>query len=181
MVNLDDRGHEPIKTTSGLRRQSDQRRSTHLRQLPVEGLPDFGKARLRILDQVPFCENKDDRPPFPLDQIGDLEILDFKRVGGVHDKQHHLCEGDGPYGVCSGKLFQPLLNLRLTAQTCGVHQSYRPPVPGPVHGDRIPGDPRLRTRQETILSDQAVDQCRLPRIWTPHDGDPQRPLIVGKI
>ena len=64
------------------------------------------ESRRLILDQVPFGQDEHQAAPFPLDQVGDLQVLGFERVRGVHDQQHDLREGQRADRVLGGKLFE---------------------------------------------------------------------------
>ena len=99
-------------------------------------------------------------------------------MGGVDDQDNHLGKGDGPDGVRGGQLFQSLLDPGLPAQPRCVNQPDRASAQGPVHGDRISGDPCFRTGQQPVLADQPVHQGGLARIGTPDDSNAEGAVVV---
>ena len=54
-----------------------------LRQALLAGLAQCDKPLVAVADEVPFVDGNHEPPPFPGDQLCDLEILFLERVLGV--------------------------------------------------------------------------------------------------
>jgi hypothetical protein len=97
-----------------------------------------------------------------LDQVGDLQVLDLERVGGVHHQDHHLGEGDRADGVVGGELLQLFLHLGLASQAGGVDQADGASSQLQSTGMASRVIP-ASGRPAAALADQGVDQGDLPR------------------
>ena len=173
-VRLEHRRHQAIQPSPGLGRQGDDLRALDLRQEAVGLFDELGQLGRLVLDQVPFGQHEHQRPPLALHQVGDLQVLDLQRVGGVHHQDHHLSVGDRTDGIVGRQLLQLGLHLGLAAQTGGVDQPDGPIIPGPVDRDGVAGDPGLRAGQHPVLADQAIDQGRFASVRTADDRDGDR-------
>ena len=85
-MGLEHRRHQLFQAAPGFRRQGDDRRALHLRQLPLGFLDELGQLGLRILDQVPLGQDENQRPAFTLDQIGDLITPEDQSSGDAVNK-----------------------------------------------------------------------------------------------
>ncbi len=173
-MGLEDCRHQPVQVAARLGRQGDHGRAPNLRQLARHLFLQLLEPDLGILHQIPFGQDEDQGAALALHQVGDLQVLDFQGVGGVHHQQDHLGKGDGADGVLGGKPLEFLLHLGLAAQACGVHQPHSAIVPGPVHGNGVAGDAGLGPREQAILADQAVHQGGLAGVGAPDNGQTHR-------
>ena len=69
--------------------------------------------------------------------------------------------------------FQLFLHLGLAPHAGGVDQTHRPPIPGPVHTNGIPGNPCLRTCQQAFFAQKRIDQRGFAGIGPSDNGDAQ--------
>ena len=78
-MGFHDRRHQPIEPFTGARRQCNDRHALDLRQHAI-GFLAQSRANTRLpLDQVHFVEADDDGAPFPLDEVGNPDVLLFER------------------------------------------------------------------------------------------------------
>ena len=92
-------------------------------------------------------------------------------MSGIHDQNNHLGKGDGPDRVAGGQLFQFFMDPRLATQARRIDQTDLLTLKGPVDRDGIAGDPGFGSGQQTLFTDQAVDQGRLASIGTADNGN----------
>ena len=78
-MRVDDRLHQPVQALTGFRRHNRDADSLDLRQQPIDRVTQSRKCAWLPFDQIPFVDSNDDGPPFPLDQIGDPDVLLFER------------------------------------------------------------------------------------------------------
>ena len=110
------------------------------------------------LDQVPLVDRDDDRTPFPLDKIGNADVLFFKWRLRVDQNDHDFGETDGIERIGNGKLFELLFDPRTAAHSCRVVNAKMFSLPVEIDGDCIAGNAGFRAGQKPLLSDQPVDQ-----------------------
>ena len=127
-----------------------------------------------LFNEVGLAQPDDQRAPLALDQVGDAQILFLERPFRIHQQDHHLGEANGIERVGNGQLFELLLDPGPAPHPCGIVHAEALAVPGQFDRDRIAGDAGLRTGQQPLLAEQAVDQRRLPGIGATDHGDADR-------
>lgn len=141
----------------------------------------IGQNHLPVLDQIPFVECDDRCPAFTDDEIGNLQILLFKRDRRIEHDDDDFRKTDRTQAVSNRKLFELFLHARLAAQTGSIEQLDLAATPFPIHRDRVTGDACFRSGQQAVFAEHRIDERRLASVGSADNGDPQRlGRIIGR-
>src|SRR6185312_8917227 len=110
-----DRLHQPVDVAAGEARERYQRHAAQLRQQAFAGFAQPSQRAGLVLDQIPFVEGDDEAAPFPLDQIGECQVLLFEGDRGIEQQHDDLGILDRAQGIGHCKLFELLRDARAAA------------------------------------------------------------------
>ena len=150
-----------------------------LRQQAVEHLFQLGQLFLLFALKIPFVDRHHHGATLGLGEIGDAQVLHFKR--NIDIQQHHddLGKAHGTDAIGHRQLFQLVGNPRLFAHAGGVENLDRRVHPRGAHRDGIPRDARFRPGQQPVRTQYLVDQRRFSRVRTTDHRNLQRLLVAG--
>ena len=139
-VSFADGLHQPVQASTGFCRDQRDLDSLKLWQQPIDIAPQSRQcARLRF-DQVPFVDRNNNGAPFPLDKVGNPDVLLLERGLRVNDHDDDFGETDRIERVGHRELFQLLLDARTAAQPGGVMYAEVAAPPIQIDGNRIAGN-----------------------------------------
>ncbi|MCY1364914.1 hypothetical protein D9M69_517370 [compost metagenome] len=125
---------------------------------------------MAIFDQIPFIKRDNRRTAFANDQIGNLQILFFKRDRCIKHDDNNLSKANRTQAIGNGKLFELFLRARFAAQTGSVEKLDVASAPFPVNGNRVTRDTGFRAGQQTVFAKHRIDHGGLARIRTSNNG-----------
>jgi hypothetical protein len=105
------------------------------------------------------------------ESAGEHGVLLLHADRGIDDQDHHLRLLHGTVGLSDDERVHAVGVLHVAA---GVDGHHVPASPRDAALQAIPSDARLLVGDGVPLSQEAVQQRRLPDVLPPHDGDPRR-------
>src|SRR5262249_52215241 len=143
---LNDRLHQTVQTMAGLRRHNCNADALDLRQQAIDRISQAAYRAGFCGDQVPFVHRDHDRAAFPLDQIGDADVLFFEWSLSIDQHDYDLSETDRVECIGDGKLLQLLVYARAATQAGSVVNAKMSPAPIELYRHGVARDASLRAR-----------------------------------
>ena len=128
--------------------------------------------------KIPLVDRDHHSAALAFGQVGNAQILLFKRNLGIQQHNNDFGEFYRPQAVTDAEFFQLFLNFRFFAHTGGVKDPHRYVIPDSTQGNRVTGDASFGAGQQTVLSHDLIDQRRLTRV-RPTDNSHLQRLGIG--
>ncbi len=122
-------------------------------------------------DKIPFVHADDQRASFPLDKIGNAQVLLLERLLRVDQQDHHLREPNCIEPVGDREFLELLLDPRPPPQPGSIVNPEVPVVPSQIDGDSIAGNAGFGAGEQPLLTQQAIDQGGFSGVRPAHHRD----------
>ena len=170
--------HQPVDPFAGQARDGSDLDAAQMRQQAVGLLAQLFQFGAAILDQIPFVEADDECPALAFDEVGDGQILLLQRDGRIEQDDDDFGEAHGAQRVGCGELFELGVDARALPQARRVEQFEAAAFPVRLDGNGVARDASLRSDQQPVLAEYAVEQRRFAGVGAAGHRDAQRLRLV---
>ena len=132
VIDLGDRRHHPLNAFPCEARQCHNRRPARIRQQALGLVGQLPHLLGMIVHQIPLRNNKNQPPPLPDSEVGDLEVLFFEGFFGVHDEGDDIGIFERADSFARRHALEFFVHTRFAAKARSVDKLDLARVPDPV-------------------------------------------------